>query len=62
MWPQWEVLIKQIQKKNRVELLDASSQEVLHVAYPPRNDVAQQVSWNLDALDGRRVVLTRNGR
>jgi putative heme-binding domain-containing protein len=42
-------------QKNRVQLIDASTQEVLLEAFPPRNDVAQLVKWDLKPLEGRNV-------
>jgi putative heme-binding domain-containing protein len=46
---------RQDHRKNQVRLIDASSGEILHTAYPPRNDVAQQVRWDTGALGGRPV-------
>ncbi len=44
-------------EKNRVELAEAASGEVLRQAFPPRSDVCQPVHWNLSDLNGRDVVL-----
>jgi putative heme-binding domain-containing protein len=40
--------------KNIVRLCDAKSDEVLARQAPPRNDVAQQVTWDLSAFAGRQ--------
>jgi putative heme-binding domain-containing protein len=42
---------------NRVRLLDAGSGEVLREAFPPRSDIANQVTWDLTAWRGNRVRL-----
>lgn len=42
-------------RRNRVELVDAATQEVLRLAWPPRSDVAVWVHWTLKDLVGRRV-------
>ena len=39
---------------NLVRLRDASTNEVLREALPPRNDIAQRVEWNLQDLPQRR--------
>ncbi len=44
-------------KKNRVDLIDVASYEVIRTAYPPRNDTAQRVQWDLSELQGRLVAL-----
>lgn len=44
-------------KKNVVQLLDATSGEILAQAAPPRNDTARPVSWNLEKVAGRQGVL-----
>ncbi|MCP5550934.1 MAG: c-type cytochrome, partial [Akkermansiaceae bacterium] len=53
-------------EKNRAELADAASGEVLRQAFPPRNDVCQPVDWDLADLAGRsvkfRLVDGDNGR
>ena len=43
--------------RNFVRLVDAASGMELKREVPPRNDVARQVSWNLENLDGRPVRL-----
>lgn len=43
--------------KNAVRLLDAASGELLREAIPPRNDTAQQVSWNTTDIAGRSVIV-----
>jgi putative heme-binding domain-containing protein len=45
------------QKRNVVRLLDAQNQTILFEAFPPRNDTAQPVLWDLASLQGRSVVL-----
>jgi putative heme-binding domain-containing protein len=42
---------------NRVQLLDASTGNVLQEAFPPRSDVAHQVTWDLSAWRGKSVRL-----
>lgn len=42
---------------NLVTLRDAATDAVLRSSYPPRNDTAQKVVWNLQDLDGRKVYL-----
>ncbi len=42
-------------QKNKVRLVDATTGDVLHVAFPPRNDVARQVHWKTSSLQGRQV-------
>jgi putative heme-binding domain-containing protein len=48
---------KPLLKKNLVRLRNAASSEVLLTAPAPRNDVAQEVSWNLGAHAGNEVFL-----
>ena len=43
-------------KRNVVRVRDATSDEVLAEAYPPRNDVARKVTWDLSKARGRKVV------
>ncbi|HUG91620.1 MAG TPA: PVC-type heme-binding CxxCH protein [Planctomycetaceae bacterium] len=43
--------------RNAVRLRDAETQAVLAEAFPPRNDIAQPVEWDLRAHAGRRAVL-----
>lgn len=43
--------------RNFVRLVDAASGMELKREVPPRNDVAREVSWNLDDLHGRPVRL-----
>jgi len=45
------------QKRNAIRLVDAQTHAVLFEAFPPRNDTAQSVNWDLAALQGRSVVL-----
>lgn len=45
------------QKKNGVRLKDAMTGEVLVEAFPPRDDIARKVEWDLARWAGRRVVL-----
>ena len=40
-------------RRNLVRLVDASTGEVLRDAYPPRNDVAQRIEWDLKDVAGR---------
>lgn len=42
------------QKKNVLRLRDADSNALLREAWPPRNDRAQRVSWDLAAFNGKR--------
>ncbi len=42
-------------EKNRVVLLDATTDEVLQTAFPPRSDIAKVVNWDLSSLQGRKV-------
>lgn len=44
-------------KKNFIRLLAADTREVLTNAPPPRNDIAQRVTWDLSAHAGRRGFL-----
>ena len=46
-----------LKKANFVRLLDAENNQVLREASPLRNDVAQKVEWNLEDMNGRRVVV-----
>jgi len=39
---------------NRIVLRDAATNVVLREALPPRNDLAQEVEWNLSDLSGRK--------
>lgn len=48
---------KPLGKKNFIRLLAADSSAVLASASPPRNDVAQSVTWDLSATAGQRGVL-----
>ncbi len=43
--------------KNRVELLDASSKEVLLFQYPPRTDAAAEVVWDLKPYADRSLEI-----
>lgn len=42
-------------EKNKVTLHDAESDDVLRTAYPPRNDTAGKIDWDLADLAGRKV-------
>lgn len=44
-------------RRNRVQLVDAGTQEVLREAWPPRSDVAVPVQWDLRDLGDRSVRL-----
>ena len=44
-------------KKNLIRLRSARTPEVLASAAPPRNDTAQQITWDLSAWAGREGVL-----
>jgi putative heme-binding domain-containing protein len=51
-------------KKNVIRLVSGSSNEVLSRAEPPRNDVAQKITWDLSAHAGEQGILEivdRNG-
>jgi putative heme-binding domain-containing protein len=48
---------KPLKQVNLVRLLDAGTGQVLRQVSPPRNDVAQQVIWSLQAEAGRKVQL-----
>ena len=48
---------KPVQKKNVVRLRDAQTDAVLFEAWPPRNDVAQKVTWNTSGSAGKQVYL-----
>jgi putative heme-binding domain-containing protein len=48
---------KPLKQVNLIRLLDAASGQVLQQAAPPRNDVAQQITWSLSKEVGRRVIL-----
>ena len=48
---------KPLKQVNMIRLLDAASGQVLQQAAPPRNDVAQQITWSLSKEAGRRVIL-----
>ncbi|XZE55263.1 PVC-type heme-binding CxxCH protein [Planctomycetaceae bacterium SH139] len=43
--------------RNRIELVDAASGEVLRTALPPRSDVLQRVEWDCRDLQSREVIL-----
>ncbi len=45
------------QKKNSVRLRDATTRAVLREAAPPRNDVAQKISWNLADIAGKEAFI-----
>jgi putative heme-binding domain-containing protein len=42
-------------ERNHVRLIDAATGEELRRAYPPRNDTAQRITWDLSALTDRQV-------
>ena len=44
-------------KKNRVRLRAAETREVLVETFPPRNDAAQAVTWDLSKFEGRSGYL-----
>ncbi len=44
-------------RKNLVRLRAVDSEEVLMSAVPPRNDIAQKISWNLTPHVGKKAVL-----
>ncbi len=48
---------KPAQKLNVARLRDAKDGTVLREAAPPRNDVAQRISWDTTAIQGRPVYL-----
>ncbi|MFM7868928.1 MAG: cytochrome C, partial [Planctomycetaceae bacterium] len=48
---------KPLKQVNLVRLLDAGTGKVLRQEAPPRNDVAQRISWNLQSEAGQRVQL-----
>lgn len=48
---------KPAQKKNVIRLLDEKTREVLAESYPPRNDTAQKISWDLSKATGRRAYI-----
>jgi putative heme-binding domain-containing protein len=48
---------KPVQKKNVVRLHEAQTDAVLFEAWPPRNDVAQKVTWDTGTVAGKRVYL-----
>ena len=48
---------KSAQKKNSARLRDAATQAVLREAAPPRNDVAQKITWNLADVAGKEAFI-----
>ena len=48
---------KPLKQVNLVRLLDAGTGKVLRQEAPPRNDVAQKITWNLQSEAGQRVQL-----
>jgi len=44
---------KPLAKKNFLRLRDAASGEILKEVQPPRNDIAQKVTWDLEDFKGR---------
>lgn len=44
-------------EKNLVRLIDSATGKELHRTYPPRNDRATRVEWNLSSTKGRDVEL-----
>ncbi len=42
---------------NRLELVDARTEQVLQTAFPPRSDAAVAVQWNCESAEGARVFL-----
>lgn len=45
-------------EKNYVRLVDAQTQQKIEEAYPPRNDVAVKVTWDLTKVVGKQVYLS----
>ena len=45
------------QKKNLVRLVDAGSGDVLKLVHPPRNDIAQAITWELRESAGKQALL-----
>lgn len=45
------------QKKNVARLLEEKTRAVLAETYSPRNDLAQKVTWNLEAHKGKRAFI-----
>jgi putative heme-binding domain-containing protein len=43
--------------KNLVRLIHVQTGKELHRAFPPRNDIAQEITWNLSAVAGQDVQL-----
>ncbi len=48
---------KPLERHNFIRLRDAETNAILAETQPPRNDTAQQVVWELDAHQNRRVYL-----
>lgn len=48
---------KEAQKKNRVRLVSAVSNEILAEAQPPRSDIGQKIDLDLGKWEGQRVAL-----
>ncbi|MEY4566411.1 MAG: hypothetical protein RLY14_1381, partial [Planctomycetota bacterium] len=42
---------------NRCELVDSESGSILRTAFPPRSDIARQISWDLQDVNGRNVFI-----
>ncbi|MDZ4848309.1 MAG: PVC-type heme-binding CxxCH protein [Pirellulaceae bacterium] len=45
------------QGKNRIELLDASTNQVLETIRPPRSDIARKVEWKGSQIAGRSLII-----
>jgi putative heme-binding domain-containing protein len=48
---------KPAQKKNLVRLVDTASGDVLKQVYPPRNDMAQAITWDLKEHSDKPAIL-----
>jgi len=48
---------KPAKRKNVIRLRDEKTREVLAETWPPRNDLAQKVTWNLEGAKGRSAFL-----
>jgi putative heme-binding domain-containing protein len=48
---------KEAHHLNKVTLHDAATEKILKSTFPPRNDTALQIVWDLESLNGRKVYL-----
>lgn len=48
---------KPLRGSNFVQLIDAQTKQILRTTPPPRNDVAQQIHWDLQDIAGKSVQL-----